>query len=69
MSTLPIHLLERFRVDRQTGVTADGSTHLVVLVLKASDATELAVAISKSDAMIIAVQLMNAAGEAQMAMW
>lgn len=64
-STLNIKLLKRYRVDRASGGTADGSTQLVVLVLKAKDAPELAVAISKVDAMAIAHQLMLAAQEAQ----
>jgi hypothetical protein len=67
MTKVEIKLLQRYRVDRATGGTADGSTQLVVLVLKASDAPELAVAISKVDAMAIAHQLMNAATEAQTA--
>ena len=65
MKVLPIKLLERYRVDRSSGMTADGSTQLVVLVLKASESSELAVAISKADAMVIAHQLMLAASEAQ----
>ena len=63
--TLDVKLLERYRVDRGSGMTKDGSTQLVILVLKASGERELAVAISKADAMIIAHQLVNAAGEAQ----
>jgi hypothetical protein len=65
VSTLRIKLLQRYRVDRATGGTADGSTQLVVLVLKATDAHELAVAISKADAMVIAHQLTLAARDAQ----
>lgn len=63
--TLEIKLLERYRVDRASGLTADGSTQLVVLVVKASGERELAVAMSKADAMIVATQLAQAAGEAQ----
>lgn len=65
VSTLEIKLLERYRVDRSSGMTADGSTQLVVLVVKASGERELAVAISKVDAMIVAHQLMAAASDAQ----
>lgn len=65
MSTLEIKLLERYRVDRHSGMTADGSTELVVLVLKASGERELACALSKVDAMVVAHQLMAAAAEAQ----
>jgi hypothetical protein len=65
MTQLQIKLLQRYRIDRASGATADGSTQLVVLVLKASDAPELAVAISKVDAMSIAHQLMLAAADAQ----
>lgn len=65
MSLLNIKLLERYRVDRASGGTADGSTQLVVLVIKASDCSELAVAISKVDAQVLALQLSAAATEAQ----
>jgi hypothetical protein len=62
---LEIKLLERYRVDRSSGMTADGITQLVVLVLKASGERELAVALSKVDAMIVAHQMMDAATDAQ----
>lgn len=65
MTTLEIKLLERYRVDRAAGLTADGSTELVVLVVKASGEHELAVAMSKSDAVLIGMQLQLAASEAQ----
>lgn len=65
MSTLEIKLLERYRVDRSSGQTADGSTELVILVLKASGERELACAISKVDAMVIAHRLIAAATDAQ----
>lgn len=66
MSTLEIKLLERYRVDRHVGMTADGGTQLVVLVLKASgERGELAVALSKVDAMVMAHQLTAAARDAQ----
>lgn len=64
MTTVEIKLLERYRVDRGSGLTADGSTQLVILVLKAKNAPELAVAISKVDAMVLAHQLTAAAREA-----
>ena len=65
MSKVEVKLLQRYRVDRGEGGTADGSTQLVILVLKASEAPELAVAISKADAMVIAHQMMLAAQDAQ----
>ena len=65
MNTVNVKLLRRYRVDRGTGGTADGSTELVILVLQAADAPELAYAISKSDAMMIAQLMMLAAREAQ----
>lgn len=64
-SSVNIKLLRRFRVDRAHGMTADGSNQLVVLVLKCADAPEIAAAISKADAMIIAHQLMAAAQDAK----
>jgi hypothetical protein len=67
-TTLEIKLLERYRIDRHAGLTADGSTQLVVLVLKASGERELAVAMSKADAMVIGLRLQDAASEAQSAM-
>lgn len=69
MTTLDVKLLQRFRVDRGSGMTVDGSTQLVILVLKADGERELAVAISKADAVIIATQMLQAAGEAQQAMF
>jgi hypothetical protein len=65
VTRLEIKLLQRYRIDRADGRTADGSTQLVVLVLKAADAPELAVAISKVDAMAISHQLAAAALDAQ----
>jgi hypothetical protein len=65
MSQLEIKLLERYRVDRHVGMTSDGSTQLVVLVIKASGERELAVALSRVDAMVVAHQLMDAATDAQ----
>lgn len=63
-----IKLLQRYRIDRGTGGTRDGATQLVILVLKASDAPELAYAISKADALLIGHALCLAATEAQEAM-
>lgn len=63
--SVPICLLEQYRVDRGKGGTADGSTQLVILVLKAQGAPELAYAISKADAMVISAQLQLAAADAQ----
>lgn len=63
--TLETKLLQRYRIDRAAGLTADGSTQLVVLVLKASGERELAVAMSKADAMAIALQMQLAATEAR----
>lgn len=60
-----VKLLRRYRVDRGQGGTADGSTELVILVLQADAAPEIAYAISKSDAMMIAQLMALAAGEAQ----
>lgn len=65
MSMVNVKLLQRWRVDRGQGRTADGSTELVILVLKAADAPEIAYAISKSDAMRIAHMITGAACEAQ----
>lgn len=65
MSMVNIKLLKRYRVDRGQGMTADGSTELVIVVLQAADAPELAYAISKADAMAIAHLMMMAAREAQ----
>ena len=65
INTVNVKLLRRYRVDRGKGGTADGSTELVILVLQAADAPELAYAISKSDAMMIAQLIALAAGEAQ----
>jgi hypothetical protein len=65
MTTLEIKMLQRYRVDRQPGMTASGPEQLVILVLKAADSAELAVAISKIDAMVIAHQLQAAAADAR----
>lgn len=60
-----IKLLERYRVDRANGMTASGPEKLVILVLKPNDGPEFSVAISKVDAMMISIQLSNAASEVQ----
>lgn len=64
-TSVTIRLLRRFRIDRCHGMTADGSTQLVVLVLNCKDSPEIAAAMSKADAMVIAHQLMAAANDAQ----
>lgn len=65
MTTVEIKMLQRWRVDREDGMTANGPERLVILVLKPRDAPELAVALSKVDAMAISVQLSLAATDAQ----
>lgn len=65
MNSVKICLLERYRVDRQAGITASGPEQLVVIVLKGSGAPELAYALSKVDAMKLAIQLQLAAQDAQ----
>lgn len=58
--------LERYRIDRVHGLTANGPEKLVILVLKANEsAAEFAVAISKVDSMLLAMQLQAAASEVQ----
>lgn len=65
MTTVEIKLLQRWRVDRQDGMTAGGPEKLVILVLKSLGGTEVAFACSKVDAMAIAIQLQLAATDAQ----
>ena len=60
-----IKTLERYRIDRADGATALGPEKLVILVLKPNGAPEFAVAISKMDAMLVSLQLANAASEVQ----
>lgn len=67
MSTVEIKLLQRYRVDRVDGRTAQGPEKLVVLVLKSHETPEYALAISKVDAMAIGLQLQVAATDAQRA--
>jgi hypothetical protein len=65
VNTVEIKLLQRWRVDRQAGATANGPEQLVILVLKANDGREAAYACSKVDAMAIAIQMQLAATDAQ----
>ena len=65
MPQVEIKLLQRYRIDRAAGRTADGSTQLVILVLKAHEQHEIAYALSKADAMLIAAQLQLSAQDAQ----
>lgn len=60
-----IEMLERYRVDRADGATALGPEKLIILILKPNNGPEFCVAISKMDAMLIALQLSSAASEAQ----
>lgn len=69
MTILEIKNLQRYRVDRGSGLTADGTTQMVVLVLKCDGERELAALISKADAVMIATLMLQAAGEAQEAMF
>jgi hypothetical protein len=63
---MPMQTLERYRIDRADGLAANGPEKLVILVLKANDSSaEYSVAISKVDAMLIAMQLQAAACEVQ----
>lgn len=64
-ATVEIKLLQRYRIDRRDGVAAAGPERLVILVLKAEQAPEIAYAISKVDAMQIAIQMQLAAQDAQ----
>lgn len=68
MTNVVIRPLLRYRIDRtaQPQPTANGGREqLVILVLKATDAPEIAYAISKVDAMKISIQLGLAAQDAQ----
>lgn len=62
---MTVKTLMRYRVDRADGVTATGPERLVVLVLQPADGSEFAVAISGVDAMMLSLQLSNAAADAQ----
>ena len=65
MTTVQIKMLERWRVDREDGMTSAGPEKLVIVVLKCRDAPELAAALSKVDAMALGIQLQLAATDAQ----
>lgn len=60
-----IQLLDRYRVDRASGITATGPEQLVILVLKSNNGPEIPYAISKVDAMMLGLQLQNAATDVQ----
>ena len=60
-----IPTLERYRIDRADGFAANGPEKLVILVLKANGLPEVPFAISKMDAMLIALKLQAAASEVQ----
>ena len=60
-----VQSLERYRIDRADGITANGPEKLIILILKANGESERAFAISKMDAMLIAMQLTHAATEVQ----
>lgn len=62
---MTIQLLARYRVDRADGVTMQGPQQLVVLVLKATEGPEYAVALSAVDAMLLSHQLATAAHDAK----
>lgn len=63
--TSNIKSLIRYRVDRADGITLSGPECLVVLVLQPSEGAEFAVAISSVDAMMLSLQLSNAAVDAR----
>lgn len=65
MSKVEIKMLQRWRVDREDGMTAGGPEKLAILILKSLDGPEIAVAMSKVDAMAIGIQLQLAATDAQ----
>lgn len=65
MTTVNIQMLERWRVDREDGMTAAGPEKLVIVVLKPLNGREVALAMSKVDAMAISIQLQLAATDAQ----
>lgn len=65
MSTVEVKLLQRYRVDRQAGATAQGPEQLVIVVLKSNDGPEMAYALSKIDAMVLGLKLTDAAHDAK----
>lgn len=60
-----MHLLDRYKIDRADGATAQGPEKLIVLVMKGHDVAEVAFVISKVDAMLIGLALQGAASEVQ----
>lgn len=64
-ATVKVDTLQRYRIDREAGQTLNGPEQLVILVLKGNGSNEAAFAISKVDAMKIAIQLQLAATDAQ----
>ena len=61
-----IQTLARYRIDRADGIAASGPEKLVILVLTSNETPgEFAVAVSRVDAMRIALQLQSAACEVQ----
>jgi hypothetical protein len=55
--------LRRYKVDRADGATSEGLVQVVVLVLTTDDGRELAVCMSKVDAMMMSEQLRSLALE------
>lgn len=61
-----VKMLDRYKVERMAGMSAAGPEQLVILTLKPNGELEYPpVAISKMDAMILSLQLSNAAADAQ----
>lgn len=61
-----IQTLQRFRIDRADGLAVSGPERFVILVLKSNETeAEFAVAISRVDAMRIALQMQGCAAELQ----
>lgn len=57
--------LRRYVVDRAQGMTQEGLVQVVVLALTTNSGRELAVVLSKTDAMMLAQQLQAVAIEVQ----
>lgn len=57
--------LQRYLVDRAQGMTSEGLVQVVVLVLTTNSGRELAVVMSKTDAMLLSTQLQSVAIEVQ----
>lgn len=62
---MKVQLLRRYRVDRADGATLEGPERLVVLVLQPNEGPELAVALSRVDAMMLSLQLSAASSDIQ----